>query len=75
MKYFENDIDYSGAESVLLKNCIILEERIFGITKIDEGKIEFSERCDDHFCKTFTQEEAIELLEEAIDWINNGEGK
>jgi len=48
---------------------IILGERVFSISKTDTDNIKIMEECDEYFCERFTKEQAIELFQEAIDWI------
>lgn len=47
--------------------------RIFSITKIDidNTTIKFREECDQIYNGIFSKEEAVEMLQEAIDWIKN----
>ena len=65
MKYFEkgkpesSDFELEG---------IILNSRIFSIVR-DGANFLFSEECDGYFQQEYTEEQAIELLEEAIAWI------
>jgi hypothetical protein len=66
MKYFtagrtENGYGLAG---------IILDEKVFSIAKVD-GKIVFREECDGFFQEEFEPKEAVELLKEAIDWIES----
>jgi hypothetical protein len=39
----------------------------------DEGKIRFTELCDSYFFKHMNKQEAVEALQEAIDWIESHE--
>jgi len=67
MIYFyevENTDTDSEKEIGLLK-----EDRVFSIVKNDGGSITFREKCDGYFSASFTKEQAIELLQEAIAWI------
>lgn len=47
---------------------IVLDERIFSIRK-EKEKFIFMEECDAYFQNAYTKEDAIDLLQEAIDWI------
>ena len=42
---------------------------VFCISILDDGKVEFIDDCDGYFTKEFDKGEAIELLQEAIEWI------
>lgn len=44
--------------------------RVFSIRK-SAGEIKFREECDQFFICTLSPEKAIEMLQEAIDWIKN----
>lgn len=46
--------------------------RILSIKKQAYPKIRFREECDGYFCTEMTKEEAVEALQEAIDWLNGG---
>jgi len=63
MKYFEE----TEAEDEIILDRIV---SIF----VEEEKVFIMEKCDDHFSKEFTKETAIEMLQEAIDWIKGGVG-
>ena len=71
MKHWK-EADYSwgirshNTDGIVLAN----EEQIFSISKLDE-KICIAEECDGHFYTTLTKEEAIEALEEAIEFIKS----
>jgi len=74
MKYFEE----TKPGKIKMKEC---DMRIFSIKKnedpeFDEGKmIRIREESDGWFSGYFTREEAIELFQEAIDWIKQGDKK
>ena len=53
-----------GLKGVLLKSG----ERILSVVKTDNG-IRFMEECDGHYERTYTTEEALELLDELKEWI------
>ena len=45
------------------------DDQIFSIKKESNGMVRFTEECDQYFTLSLTKEEAIEMLQEAIDWI------
>ena len=69
MEYFaevENE-DYE-------KEIVLLEkDRVFGISKCEDGTIAFREKCDDYYYAKYTKEQAILLLKEAIAWIESSQ--
>ena len=70
MKYFKEDIIVHGWTAKDKIKGITLEERIFSIHKNPEtGNFIFREECDEHFEKELTKEDAVEMLKEAIEWI------
>jgi hypothetical protein len=70
MKYWE--IGYSEATHGL-KGLKLLtdekEDRILSIVKLENGCIKFTEECDGYFALEVSKEDAIKLLNDAIDWI------
>jgi hypothetical protein len=42
--------------------------RVFSI-RAEDGKFVFTEECDGYFSEEYTKEQAIELLKEAMAWI------
>ena len=64
--YDPSDWSVHNSDSIVLLN----EERIISISK-ENGKILISEECDGAFSTTLTKEEAIEALEEAIEFIKS----
>ena len=63
LKYFKEgktNTGYGGFGLVL--------HDIFSLLK-DKKNIEIREECDGYFYKTLTKEQAVELLQEGIDWI------
>jgi hypothetical protein len=65
-KYFKKgrtDCGYGG-------NGIILDERIFSIS-IKNKKVVFREECDGFFKISYTPDAAVEVLKEAIAYIEN----
>ena len=68
MKHWvERKAEYGYGE----KSIVIREgnERILSVSK-DEKGITFMEECDAWFSHIYTNEEALELIEELKDWIN-----
>ena len=47
--------------------------RVLGIIFQDDGRIAFCEGCDQWFAVVFTKQQAIDALQEAIDYIKNGQ--
>lgn len=47
---------------------VVLDENIFSLACENE-KIIFREECDGYFSNEFSKDQAIELLKEAISWI------
>ena len=68
MKYFINwSLDWNRKKDD--GKCIRLTN-IFSIRKAEENKIIFREECEQFHTKEFiSKEEAIKMLQEAIDWI------
>lgn len=74
MKYFEESNRtmqhiYDCAKVITFKDRRDEEDRVLSIIKQDDGEIQFAEQCDDYFIARFSKEEAVELLQEAITWI------
>ena len=65
MKYFENGKNQNGYGI----EAIILGDNVFSIAVSEENKIIFMEECDGYFSKELNKDDAIEMLNEAIDWI------
>ena len=61
MKYWDTE---SG--SITLRDGML--DRVLDI-ELEGGMITFKEGCDSYFFATFTPSDAIEALQEAIDWI------
>lgn len=64
MQYFEEVENRDYEKEIVL----LAEDRVLAISK-DGEKVTFREKCDGYFFVTFTKEEAIELLKEAIAYI------
>jgi hypothetical protein len=64
MKYFQEKRVKRGTGKV----GIVLEDSVFSIVKEGE-EFAFREECDCYFVERFTKHQAIELLLEAIAWI------
>ena len=64
MKYWERPLDFVA--EITLKGG---DRGILSVEK-EDGKFKFSEQCDYHFSETYTKEEALELVEELKEWIN-----
>ncbi len=52
-----------------LAGNLLDDERVVDLIPEDDGSIVFREACDGYFSITFSPTEAIEALQEAIDWI------
>lgn len=50
------------------------ELRLLSVVKTKEG-IQFMEECDGYFSETYTKEDALKLIDELQEWINNKEVK
>jgi hypothetical protein len=66
LKYFTESGNEPGKE-------ILLQQRILSISK-ESGNIIIREQCDGYFYEEYSKQEAIELLQEAIDWIKTPDG-
>ncbi len=75
MKYFSKKDTEGKAKKdyIRLKNMQQSEKygvgRVFSIEKHMEYEIEFIEESGQYFWEGFTKKEAIEMLQEAINWI------
>jgi hypothetical protein len=69
VKMWAKGAKYDEATLDLNEMYLIEGPRVLAIAKQDDGTIEFSEQCDEHFGVNYTPAEAIEVLEEAIAWI------
>ena len=47
------------------------DSRIISVTKLDNGRFEFQECCDNWFSEVYTKEDAISLIDELKEWINS----
>ena len=47
----------------------ILFSRIVAIHRLPDGRIRMEDNCDGYYYEEMPKEEAIEMLQEAIDWI------
>jgi hypothetical protein len=57
-------------EAIYLKNEANNSFRVLAIRKPDDVNVTFEEMCDQYFVVTLTQEQAIQALQEAIQWLN-----
>ena len=64
MKYFRKVKESRG-----LPDRIYLAEGILSIFFNEDENVVFMESCDEYFFETFSKKEAVEMLQEAIDWI------
>ncbi len=67
MKHWKEERTWSSHitdDAIVLKRC----ERVISVSK-DGDCINFAEECDGAFGETYTKDEAIELVEELIEWI------
>lgn len=73
---FNSVIKYLGkdASSDLHKTKNIVlnkgENRILSVTKSEDG-IQFMEECDRYYRHTYTKAEALELINELLDWVES----
>ena len=64
LKYFTIERTENGCGAM----GAVLPNRVFSITK-EGGNVIFKEECDGYFYETFTKKQAIEVLNEAIEYI------
>lgn len=53
--------------------CILLnggDKKILSVVK-NEKSIQFMEECDGHFYQIYTKEDALKVIDELREWINN----
>lgn len=67
LKYFEEGDVSRGQDG----NGILLGENVFSVCFAD-GKVKIVEECDGFYFEEYPPEQAIELFQEAIDWIKRG---
>lgn len=65
MKYFYEGKNENGYGD----EAIVLEESIFSVAITKDNNIVIMEECDGCFERKFTKQEAIEMFEEAINYI------
>ena len=68
MKYWKKADEWAATEGITLAST----DRVIVLDcDKDSDSLTFSEGCDGHFSATYTKQGAIELLEEAIQWIKS----
>lgn len=70
MKYF-----YEGTTEVGHGPTGIMFGQIFSISKMESGRFIFRDECDGVFTEILPSDKAIEMLQEAIDWIKEERNK
>jgi hypothetical protein len=73
MKYWKkgNNSNGYGEEAIILKCDDDYEDRVLSVTHKKDGKVMFMEECDGHFSVSFTKQEAVEMVNELLNFIKN----
>lgn len=66
MKYF----DEGRIERGYGEKTGIIFDRIFSISKNSDSSFEIIEECDGYYRKNLNKEQTLEMLTEAVEWIN-----
>lgn len=73
MKYWKlgNNSNGYGEEAIILKSDDDCGDRVLSVTCEENGNIMFMEECDGCFSISYTKEEALEVVNELLKYINN----
>jgi Fe-S cluster biogenesis protein NfuA len=73
MKYWKkgNNSNGYGEEAIILKCDDDYGDRVLSVTQEEDGKVMFMEECDGCFSVSFTKQEAVEMVNELLNFIKN----